>query len=344
MRSAFSGAGMGIFFAAMSPALGAPLTLIYDTYVESKTLSTRLDSATSIFLEGLLPDRGGASFNNELTFTAGSSALSLSAGWRSGPPDVRTTAVNIDLVDFTNTLIASDTFLGLVGTLATSQLTATGLIPGGRYTLITTGIAQQGGRFQIDLVDGSSPPAIPQAPVVPTSPSNAVFDTLVGEKGLSSIFASGDVLQIDGVLTESGAITNKTKLRITANTLSAGITWLVAPGPQRTNAVNIDLLDATNNVVSSDVFMGLSSGQAFSQFVATGLSPGNYTLLFTGNALQGGRYRIDLATDPTAPAFEPIEIGVPPVDVPEPQTLMLFLFGLAGLAFATRSVTARIPK
>lgn len=41
--------------------------------------------------------------------------------------------------------------------------------------------------------------------------------------------------------------------------------------------------------------MGLIDGQAVSQFT-TSLLPGNYHLLFTGNAPLGGRYHIALST------------------------------------------------
>jgi hypothetical protein len=69
-------------------------------------------------------------------------------------------------------------------------------------------------------------------------------------------------------------------------------------------------------------------GQAFSQILPVGLLPGEYTLRFTGTANLAGRYRIHLATDATAPGFEPIDDALP-AGVPEPGSL-----ALAGITLA----------
>jgi hypothetical protein len=63
MRCQFLIYGFGAAFAAIAPAHGAPLTLTYDSYVETKVLSTQLDAATPIRMDGLLPDRGGSAVN-----------------------------------------------------------------------------------------------------------------------------------------------------------------------------------------------------------------------------------------------------------------------------------------
>ena len=336
--------GFGAVFATLAPGHGAPLTLTYDSYVETKVLSTRIDATTPIRMDGLLPDRGGAGFNNVLTFTAGSSSLSLSAGWQTAPLDVRTVGVNIDLFDASNVVVASDTFLGLTGTLASSRMIASGLTAGAQYSLVMTGTAIQGGRFQVDLVDGSAPPPIPAAPVVPTSPRQAVFDTLIGEKKPGALFVAGDEMQIDGVLTESGSIRDAIVLRVRNDNLSAGIEWLVAPGPLRTIGVNVDLFDASNLIVATDSFVGTTDGQAFSQLAVSGLIPGDYTLLFTGNALDGGRFRINLTTDPTAPGFEPIPIDSTSSNVPEPQPLLLLVIGAASIIVSTRRTRPIVAK
>jgi PEP-CTERM motif len=196
------------------------------------------------------------------------------------------------------------------------------------------------GRFQIDLVDGNVPPPVP-VPVAAAMPSTNefVFDTHVGTKNLGSAFTTGAQIQIDGVIADDlgSSISNEISLIVTAPTLSAGITWIVEAGsPQRTTGVNVDLFDSANLLVASDTFMGLMSGQAFSQF-STSLTPGNYHLLFTGIAPLGARYRIDLGTDATAPGFTPI-VDTPPLHgVPEPASLLLIVVGLMGMAASRQS-------
>lgn len=344
MRGHWLIVGLGGVLAALGPAHGAPLTLTYDSYGETKVLSTPLDPSTPIRMDGLLPDRGGSAVRNVLTFKAGSSDLSLSAGWLTAPVDVRTIGVNIDLFDSSNSLVASDSFLGTTGALASSRMIASGLSTGAVYSLVMTGTAVQGGRYQIELADGSTPPPTPAVPVIPTSTGRSTFDTLFDEKNPGGTFAPGDEMQIDGVLTESGAIWNSVVLRVRSDSLSAGIEWLVAPGPQRTIGVNVDLFDATDSLIASDGFVGVTDGQAFSQLSVSGLLPGDYTLRFTGNATDGGRFRINLTTDPTAPGFEPIPTDETPSDVPEPQPMLLLLMGAASLIAVSRSKLAAVSQ
>lgn len=78
--------------------------------------------------------------------------------------------------------------------------------------------------------------------------------------------------------------------------------------------------------MASDVFGGVSNGQAFSQFAATGLTPGRYTLVTTGTSVRGAQYQIDLSTSLTPP-------GIPPIGsaVPEPATWIFMLFGFVAV-------------
>lgn len=319
--------------ASAQTAIGAPLTLTYDSFIESKTIQTPLASDRPIRLDGRLRDIGGGAIDNRFVFVPDSSSLSLSAGWLIQPPGNRTIGVNIDLVDGFNNVVSTDVFLGLDGSLARSQMTATNLVPFARYQLVFTGNAAESGRYQVDLVSGATPPPIAPVAVATPPADRAVFDTEVGSKDFGSILAPGGRLQIEGILgpEQVGALTNEIDFATTSSTLSAGITWLVsAPGdPRRLVGVNVDLLDGDGNVVSTDAFEGLFDGQAFSRFSVAGLTPGLYSLRLTGNAIQEARYRIDLETSATAPDFRPIIDD--PVAVPEPATWKLMLAAMLGV-------------
>lgn len=328
-----------------SEAFADPLRLTYDSFTESKTIGSPLVPGGDIRLDGRLRDAssvGGLPITNTLQFTAGSTALSLSAAWLIAPADNRTVGVNIDLFDRLNNLVASDLFLGATSTAANSQLIATGLTPGASYRLVITGSALHAGRYQIDMVDGASPvPVAAPAPVTP-DPNHVLFDTHVGSENFGTAFANGSRVLIDGVIADDllGGISNDFNLVVTSNTLSAGIEWIVRAGdPRRTTGVNVDLFDSFATLISTDQFMGLVDGEAFSQLLATGLAPGNYTLRLTGNAPLAGRYRIDLSSDATPPGFQAIDAN-PPASVPEPGTLALFAAALVCLVVGRRS-TAR---
>ena len=322
-----------------APCLALPMTFTFDSVRESKPTTVSLNGASPIHVEGRLRDVTSTAIENTFTFTAGSTSFAMSAAWLVAPLENRTVGVNIDVFDFINTLVVSDTFTGVVGNQATSQFVASGLTPGATYTLHFTGTALQAGRYVLDLVDGSVPPAaVPPIPVVTPVVNQLVFDTHNGTKNLGVNITPGTSFRIDGILPDEkeAGITDSFTFVLTSDTLSAGIEWIVAAGAQRTVGVNVDIVDALNNVVASDTFMGLLDGQAFSQFVATGLSPGTYRLLFTGTAALGGRYHIDLSTDRTPPGFAPIVDAA----VPEPSPLLLLALGSA-LLLALRAPSGR---
>lgn len=351
MQRGFSAAYRAGLFAiacmTAASAFSAPLSLTYDTFVETKAVGSQLTSSSPIHIEGSPRNLAltGSAITDTLTFRAGSTSASLSAGWLIGPPSNRTVGVNIDIIDAFNNVVATDTFLGVAGDLASSQLIATGLIPGAQYRVVITGTAVGVlGRYQIDLVDGSVPPPVPVPSAVAVPSANGfVFDTHTGTKNLGSVFATGAQVQIDGVIADdlNSAINNQLDFTFTGNTLSAGITWIVEAGSaQRTTGVNVDVFNSSNVLVATDFFMGVIDGQAFSQFTAS-LLPGNYHLLFTGIAPLGGRYHIDLTTNATPPGFKPIDTQ--PQGVPEPTSAALLVMGFLGLAAsqALRSRRAR---
>jgi hypothetical protein len=332
--------------AAAVSAHAVPLSLHYDQRFEQKVTFAPLTAASPVRLEGLLTDVISGGIRNEYSFLAGSSAVSLSAGWLTAPLSNRTIGVNIDIVDSSNTLVATDTFIGVVNDLARSQLTASNLTPGANYRVIFTGTAIGFGRYQIDLVDSAfAPPVAPLPPALPVA-DHRLFDTHIGNKTDSDPILASDQLVLDGVLSQDGgfAISNRYTFMLGTDTLSAGIVWVFGDSgePRRTIGVNVDLLDANDIVVATDTLNGLIDGQAFSQFVASGLAPGEYSLLFTGNGVNGGgRYRIELGTSATAPDFRPI-VDVPSTEIPEPGSVALLMLGTLLLGFATTSSVNRL--
>lgn len=318
-------------------ASAAPLALVYDSLRESKKVTVPL-STGPIGIEGRL-DATGAIVDT-LDFRAGTSSLSLSAGWLVAPASNRTVGFNVDLFDFNDVLVASDTFLGSNGTLATSQFVSTNLIAGATYRLVVSGSGVGTGRYRIDLADGAVPPPLGAVPAVTPDPADLVFDTHVGSKAGTSRLATGDALRVEGMLQPDGgrAIDNRFTVRITSNGLAGGLEWIVGdPGdPQRIVGVNLDVFDFNGVLVLSDTFMGVTGGQAFSQFVGAGLFAGDYTFVLTGTGVNDrARYRLDVVGGTTAPAFAPI-VDPAPVTVPEPETFLLMVLG-AGVACLLRA-------
>ena len=325
-------------------AAAAPIDLVYDSPRESKALGTPLSASTPVRIDGRLAGTG--SIVDTLSFVAGSTALSMSAGWLLAPASNRTVGVNIDLFDSSNMLVASDTFLGSDGTLASSRLAASGLTAGASYRLEFTGTAIGFGRFHMDLADGTVVLPISVLPPVAPDVNAARFDTRIGSKSFPTTLSAGRSFVIDGAFDGGGAIDDQFEFVVTDGTLSAGIEWIVntATDPVRTVGVNVDVFDSLHNLVVSDTFLGVTAGQAFSQLVATGLANGTYTLEFTGLAPNArGRYRIDLATSATAPGFRPI-VDVPVLAVPEPSTLALMAWAGMALVLAGRGSRRTGPR
>jgi hypothetical protein len=87
-----------------------------------------------------------------------SGTLSAGIEWIVGAQDPRrTVGVNVDLLDAFNTVVASDSFVGIFGDQAFSQLLVTSLLSG-NYTLRFTGTAVLGGRYRVHLTTDATPP------------------------------------------------------------------------------------------------------------------------------------------------------------------------------------------
>jgi hypothetical protein len=95
----------------------------------------------------------GKAVSNVLKFRPGESALRVNTSWVVGEPDAkfRLIGVNVDLLDASGSVIASDTFQGLVAGTALSTLLTDGLVPGTLYQLKITGTAVARGSYSMAI-------------------------------------------------------------------------------------------------------------------------------------------------------------------------------------------------
>jgi hypothetical protein len=143
------------------------------------------------------------------------------------------------------------------------------------------------------------------------------FDSFIETKVIGTPLAPGSTLLLDGGLRDStgSSIDNRLFFRPGSTVLSLSAGWLTAPAENRTVGVNIDLFDFNNNLVATDAFQGVNGGLALSQMLATNLIAGaQYQLVFTGTALQAGRYAIALASDPALPPLPALNVVSPAAD------------------------------
>lgn len=153
-----------------------------------------------------------------------------------------------------------------------------------------------------------------------------IFDALNASATLNTPLSAGDNLVLDALVTsEVGALLQSVTFTIGAgvNALTGFAAWQVSTatgtGPRLTG-VNIDLFDATNTLVTSDVFAGVLGGFAGSTFDSA-IGPGTYKLVATGTGVRDSS--LDLSLEFTGA-------------VPEPATYALMLVGIAATAALAR--------
>jgi hypothetical protein len=125
----------------------------YENNVGSQTISSSLTTTDVLVISGLL-DSGAGAVDNATIFTVapGTTNIDLAAVWRSGEPGdtLRLISVNIDLLDSSDTVLASDTFTGTLDGFAHSVLSFAGLTAGEEYTIRLTGDNTNVGQYKID--------------------------------------------------------------------------------------------------------------------------------------------------------------------------------------------------
>jgi len=125
----------------------------FENNIGSQTVTNPITAADVLVMSGMLTSGAGA-VTNSTSFTAGAGVvgISLDAVWRSGSAGdtLRLIGVNIDLIDNANTVVASDSFIGVLGGFAHSELDFGALTPGVDYTLRLTGTNVDVGQYVVD--------------------------------------------------------------------------------------------------------------------------------------------------------------------------------------------------
>lgn len=142
---------------------GAPAAM-----AESRVVDINKASATvalgAIAPGGEILARGlsvaGKAVTNVIKFRPGERALRVNTSWVVGESDAkfRLVGVNVDLLNASGTVVASDEFQGLVAGTALSTLLTDGLVPGTLYQLKITGTAVGRGSYSMDIRPLSSLP------------------------------------------------------------------------------------------------------------------------------------------------------------------------------------------
>lgn len=289
----------------------------------SSTLATSLQGNESLLVNTLVTGSAGA-LSNTVFFNVGAGVASFTGGaaWAVGTAaglDPRLIGVNIDIFDAANTLVASDTFVGLSSGTAVSAFA--GAIGPGSYRMVMTGTGVRTSSLDVSLTFVGTP-----SPQAPASPSGFLQQAST----IAAPLGAGETVLIDNsVIGRTGAL--RQAVTFTAGAGVTGFTsqaaWQVTgateSGP-RLIGVNVDLLDAANNVLFSDVFGSLTGTFALSSF-AGALDPGTYTLVATGNAVRDVFLDVSLTLT-----------GAPVAAVPEPETYALMLAGLGVMGAVAR--------
>jgi hypothetical protein len=167
--------------------------------------------------------------------------------------------------------------------------------------------------------------ALVAAAAVPAHAGTTVvqFNVLNASATLTTPFEAGDALILDTVVTqETGALSQSITFTLAADVtgLLGRAVWEIStaagPGPRLTG-VNIDILDAGDNLVMSDTFVGVLGGFAISNFSGA-IGPGTYRMVATGNAVRD------------------VVLNVSVSMIPEPETYALMLAGMGAVGLLAR--------
>lgn len=157
------------------------------------------------------------------------------------------------------------------------------------------------------------------------------FNILNASATLSSPFVANDNLRLNTLVTsEIGALLQTITFTVGSgvDSLLGQAAWEVGTatgtGPRLTG-VNIDIFDAGNNLVTSDLFAGVLGGFAVSTF-ASPIGPGTYRMVATGTGVRDSSLDVTLSFASTV--------------VPAPATWALLMTGMAALGWRARRHTS----
>jgi hypothetical protein len=150
------------------------------------------------------------------------------------------------------------------------------------------------------------------------------YSTLVASATAATPLAAGDTLFLNTFTTERGALDQTTTFTVAAGVaeLAGYAAWEVttaAGNAPRLLGVNIDIFNASNNLVYSDSFAGVLAGFAHSTLSGP-LGAGTYHLVATGTGVRDSSLDISLTLAP----------------VPEADAYALTLAGLGLIGFMIR--------
>jgi hypothetical protein len=169
--------------------------------------------------------------------------------------------------------------------------------------------------------------------LAPSADANTIavpFHFLTESATVTTPLLAGDTLFLDTlVTTEVGALLQTVTFTVGpgVSVLGGSAAWAVStaagPGP-RLVGVNIDILTLADTLVTSDTFAGpIVAGFAHSTF-ASGIGPGTYKMLVTGMGVRDSSLDVFLT-----------------FAVPEPQTYLMMLAGLAAVGFVAHRKARR---
>ena len=160
-----------------TPAFADTQSVYYGNLTASAVLAVPLDPGDNLFVDTFTTEHG--SLSQTTTFTLADDAhFNGLAGWIIDTADgqgPRLVGVNIDILDATSTVVASDAFEGVLGGFAHSSFLGT--LGPGTYTLLATGNAVRDASLDISL---SFTPAVPEP---------ATYGMLAGGLGVLALLA-----------------------------------------------------------------------------------------------------------------------------------------------------------